>query len=443
MKKIYLKLLVIVTVTLLVNGREAFNAAAAIPPQQGGNLLQNPSFERPYNNDGAAEHWVRWHRESGEDQFDDCANGYHKRPRWGDATDFVQDGSVSQYVGNNWDTWAGGVWQTVSVTPGSTYRFSFYARGRGAMQGAPEPSDSSLNMNIRAGIDPNGSGLWSDGDVVWGAAGSPHDEWQLFSVEATATGDQVTVFTAADWGVPGVNQCRRFLDTYFDGAQLVEVGPPPTATSPPQPTAPLPPPATATPLPPTETPTPAVTPTDTPVPTDTPSPTPAGGTICINAFVDENADGLHDANEGYMAGVTFTVADEQEVINQAVSPGGEEPVCFEGLSSGTYQIAQILPGRLEPTTATNTSLEVEEGKVYGIEFGSRIDTGESGGSNGAGSDEVAVNLEIPTVPPETEATPQEGGGFNLASYTGLLLIVLAVIVLGGILYFWLRRQTSG
>src|SRR5690606_15697018 len=103
----------------------------------------------------------------------------------------------------NWDTWAAGVWQTVPVTPGTTYRFSVYAKGRGSNDTVPAPSEGGLRMDVRVAIDPNGSGLWNDSDVVWSGAANPHDQWQQLSIEATATGDRMTVFTAADWGVEG------------------------------------------------------------------------------------------------------------------------------------------------------------------------------------------------------------------------------------------------
>lgn len=440
MKIVHVKLIAL-TLVLLVMGSHVAPGWAA-PAQQGANLLKNPGFEAPYTDDGAAHDWVRWHRQSSEDEFGDCTNGYHKLPRWGNATDFKRDGGSAQYVGNNWDTWSAGVWQNVSVTPGSTYRFTFYARGRGASEPAPAPSDHSLNMNIRAGIDPNGSGVWHDGDVVWGTAGSPHDQWQQFSVEATATGDTITVFTSADWGIPGVNQCRRHLDTYYDSAQLVEVAPPPTATSPPPPP---PPPATNTPLPPTNTPTPEVTPTNTPIPTDTPTPTPeppAGAIVCVNAFNDEDASGTHEADEGFIAGVTFTVASSEEVVGQAVSPGRDEPVCFEELEPGTYQVAQIVPGRLEMTTAANAVLEVEEGKTYGVEFGSRIRPTAANDAEATGPDVLANNPQTTTVEAETDepaAVPEAGSGFSLLAFSGLAVIVLAVALLGVLTYFWWQR----
>ncbi|MCA9961018.1 MAG: carbohydrate binding domain-containing protein [Anaerolineales bacterium] len=438
MKKIQLILLLTILVTLLVPGHGAPTVAA-----QGTNLLQNPSFEGPYDDKGAASSWARWHRESSADQFGDCTNGYHKKPRWGQATDFVYDGGSSQYVGNNWDTWSGGMWQNVTVTPGSTYRFSFWARGYGSMDSA-DPSYTGLNMAIRAGIDPNGSGLWSDGDVVWGAAGNAHDQWVQFSVEATATGNTISVFTSSNWAVPGVNQCYKFLNTYFDAASLVEVGPPPTST--PLPTnTPLPAPVvTNTPLP---TATPEFTATPLPTPTNTPSPTPEppqGGRVCVNAFDDRNANGQHDSDEGYMGGVTFTVANTELMVGQAISAGTADPFCFEGVQPGSYQVTQLVPGRLEMTTAGNATIAVEEGKTVGLEFGSRLQPTDVASSDTSSPDTVSSAAEIPTTAPvATEsAAPAADSGMNTTVIVGLVVIGLAVILLGGLLYAFLRRQTG-
>ena len=410
----------------------------AVPPQQT-NLLTNPGFESPYDGDGSANGWVRWDRVSSADQFDDCKNGYHKSPRWGRATDFKHGGDSSQYVGNNWDTWAGGVWQTVSVVPGTTYRFTFYGRGYGSMDSG-DPSNTGLNMNMRGGLDPNGSGLWSDGDVVWSGTGSPHDTWQQFAVEATATGDKMTVFVAADWGIKGVNQCYKFLNTYFDDAALVETAPPATNTPPPPPTSPPPPPVTNTPVPPTATNTPAVTATNTPIPTDTPSPTPTGATLCINAFADNNANGVNDNDEGYMAGVTFTIASGGQVVGQVISNGSPDPVCLEGLAPGSYQIAQIVPARLEMTTAANTTLDVNDSSSFGVEFGSRLRPADSSDGQAIANNPEATPADA--VPTAQSAPEEEGSGMSILAISGLVVILLAVIMLGVLIFLVLRKQTK-
>ncbi|MEM7800003.1 MAG: hypothetical protein AAF633_12495, partial [Chloroflexota bacterium] len=113
-------------------------------------------------------------------------------------------------------------------------------------------------------------------------------------------------------------------------------------------------------------------PTETPIPTPTFTPTPAGGTICINAFSDPNANGLKDGNEGYMAGVRFTVAQGSSVVAEGASPGTNNPICVENLPVGTYQIGQILPDTLEMTTAGNIDIEISQGQNFRLEFGSRV-----------------------------------------------------------------------
>ncbi len=416
--------LVTTTLTKLVTD------VSAAPLQQTNNLLQNPGFEQPYSN-GAAEHWVRWHRESSL-KDSECLTGYHFKPKWNAETntDRVHDGFVSQFIGNNWDTWAGGMWQTVDVTPGTEYRFTFSGRGRGSNDPAPASSEAGLQMNFRAGVDPNGSGLWNDADVVWGAAGSPHDQWQQFSVEVTATGNQMTVFTAVDWGVVGVNQCRQFLDSWVDSAELVAIAAPPTATS-------APPVATSVPTQPPASPTAVTPPTNTPIPTATPEPTattPAGGTICLNAFADEDGNGLHEAGEGYMAGVTFTIASDSEVVAQAVSAGTTDPICFDGLPASDYQIAQEIPSRLEMTTAGNATIVVADGQTAGLEFGSRLRLANSAANDAAQDNVVQLPAESTLLPVSAE------DGASLPAWTGLVVIGLAVILLSVLLFFALRRS---
>lgn len=445
MKKVRLQLICIALTLLFFGGQVTSNEAA----QAQTNLLQNPGFEFPYHDDGAATGWVRWHRNSSEDQFSDCANGYHKLPHWTPETasaQFIHSGSVSQHIGNNWDTWAAGVWQNVSVTPGTTYRFTVHAKGRGSNDPVPAPSEAGLRMDIRVGIDPNGSGLWSDSDVVWSGTINPHDQWQPLSIQATATGDKVTVFTAADWGLEGVNQCRLFLDVWFDTAELVAAAPPPTNTPPPAPTQPPPPPVTNTPVPPTNTATPEVTPTETAVPTDTPSPvptTPPGGTVCVNAFADDNANGLHDDDEGYMGNVTFTLASDNQVVGQAVSSGSDNPVCFDGLDPGAYEIAQNVPGRLEMTTAAGATITVEEGKTVGVEFGSRIRANASADTETASADTVASVVTpagVDDVDIE-ESVATANSGLSLPALSGLIVLIVAVVLLGMLIFLVLRRAT--
>ena len=432
------KIAFILLITLLVVGVRAAPGRAA-PARQGANLLQNPGFEQPFSG-GVAGNWENWSKATPKSD-EECLVAYHVLPKWNveTAAGFVRAGT-SQYVGNNWDTWSGGVYQTVSATPGTTYRFSFYGRGRGTNEASPAASETNLQMNMRAGIDPNGGTAWNDADVVWSDDGSPHDTWQQFSVEAPATGNQITVFTSADWGVTGVNQCRQFLDTWVDEAQLVAQTPPtqPPPTVPPQPTGGVPTePAAATLAATLATTAPAAS--ATPGANESPTATPAGSsTICVNAFLDANGNGLRDADEGYVAGVTLTVAQGATIAGQAVSTGGEEPLCFGGLMAGRYEVAQTLPATLETTTQPNAAIDVAEGQTVALEFGSRLQTTPTAPPDTPTADATQLTATaVAAVGTGGEAA--DAGGSNWLVYLGLGAIVVGVALLGVLLYTMLRR----
>ncbi len=433
--------------TFLLSGRSEgavsgnYTLQNAVPPKQT-NLLQNPGFEEPYGS-GFAQGWSGWHQElNSNPKPENCSGRYSVRPKWFAEANgaLILDGGRSQHVGNEFDTWRGGVMQTLNVAAGSTYRFSFWAIGRASNDQFPAPSDTAVNLGVRAGIDPNGSGLWNDGDIVWGSAGSPHDggsqsNWQQFSVEATATGGQVTVFTQADFS--GANQCRAHLDIWFDQAQLIEVGPPPTATSPPPPPPPPAPIATNTPVPPTNTPVPEDTPTNTPVPTETPSPTPTGGTICVNAFADSSGNGQRDADEGFMGGITFTIVQDNNVITQGVSTGSELPVCFGPVPAGVYTVAQIIPRNLELTTSPEATIDVTEGATISLEFGSRFRSADNLEVAGAATPTAqAVTVVEPPSSPDSDGS----GDLGILAIVGLVAIFLALVLLGVLIFILLRQQ---
>lgn len=437
-KKHWLFLLTVSVVVLaaLPGGLRPESVAAA--PLQQTNLLTNPGFEQPFTS-GAASGWARWHRDTGKLG---CETPYAVQPTWAQEanTALIRDGATSQHIGNTWDTWHAGVMQTVNVTAGTRYRFTFWSIGRASQEQFPAPSDTSVGLGVRAGIDPNGSGLWSDADIVWGASGSPHDSgnqanWLQFTVEATAAASQITVFVSAD---VSPFPCRaKHYDMWFDAAQLIEIAPPPTNTPLPPPP---PPPATNTPRPPTATATPAETPTNTPeptaIPTNTPEP-PQGGVICVNAFADDNANGQHEPTEGFMAGVTFTIAQGDQVVAQGISPGSSTAVCFENVPAGNYIIAQVVPRNLEMTTAGSTTLDVVEGATISLEFGSRI-------KPDTGPEPAATATAIAQVPGETPdgSGGDSGGGLSLLAISGLVAILVAIGLLGALIFILLRQQRS-
>jgi hypothetical protein len=413
------------------------HSAAAVPPMQA-NLLSNPSFEEPYSS-GVAQGWAKWHEEKNSSpKPQNCSAAYSVLPKWEpevSSAGLILDGARSQHVGNSFDTWHGGVFMTLPATQGTTYRFSFWATGRASNDQYPAPSNTEVNMGVRAGIDPNGSGIWYDGDVVWGGSGSPHmagsqGNWQQFTVEATAAGTQISVYVQADFS--GANQCREHLDMWFDRAELVVAGPPPTNTPPPPPPQPV---VTNTPVPPPPTDTPAPTPTSAEPPTATPThtpPPPQGGAICANAFADANANGLRDVTEGYMAGVTITVSQSGAVvaIEQGVTTGSPTAICFENMPAGAYDVTQSIPPSLEMTTAATAAIQVTNGTRVSLEFGSRV-AAEDGNNSGA--------TVSPTATTSSGTPPADQGEPSTLAIVGLAAIALAVVLLVVLVVVVLRQ----
>ena len=434
-------LLLLCLLTLaLRNGAEPTSAA----PARQSNLLNNPSFEEPYSS-GTAQNWSPWHQElNSNPKPANCSDRYAVRPTWSPEYNgsIILDGGRSQHVGNQFDTWRAGVMQTINVNPGSTYRFAFWGTGRASNDQYPVPSDTAVNLGIRGGIDPNGSGVWSDGDVVWGGSGSPHmsggsGNWQQFFVEATATGNQMTVFVQGD--TSGANQCRAHIDVWFDKAELVEAGPAPTNTPPPPPPPPPQPVVTNTPLPPTATATLAIPPTATPAPTKTPTNTPEppkGGVICVNAFADSNGNGVRDADEGYMAGVTFTVAQGDQVVANGVSTGSSTAICFATIPAGTYIVAQQVPRNVEMTTAQNATVDVTDGSTISLEFGSRVETDGSGEAIG----QVTPGSGEGQSPDQGGDGSSNDSGPSPLAFIGLAAILVAVVLLVVLIVVLLRQS---
>lgn len=157
-----------------------------------------------------------------------------------------------------------GLYQQVSnIIPGTPLRFQVYMQtwsctAEGAWNHCPTGhlSNQPAPMNTRVGIDPTGgTNPWA-ATVVWGPVIETHDRWTLFSVDATAQAETVTVFTYSrvDWGG---GWARLNNDVYVDSASLVAIGEAqPTVPAPATPSVPQAPPAAPALPAPTSTPRP-------------------------------------------------------------------------------------------------------------------------------------------------------------------------------------------
>ena len=90
----------------------------------------------------------------------------------------------------------------VSAPSGARVRLTVYGHLWAAQRGwaTNVPSDTSIAVVSRIGLDPNGADYpTADSQVIWSGTASPHDTWTPFSVEGTvgASGQvQVILYTS-------------------------------------------------------------------------------------------------------------------------------------------------------------------------------------------------------------------------------------------------------
>lgn len=108
--------------------------------------------------------------------------------------------------------------QQVSAVANGRYCFSSWGHAwssRETLSGwLSDPNDHG-DLFQRVGIDPTGGADWQSPNVVWSEMRMQYDEFGLFSVEAVAEADLITVFIWSKANVP-----VKHNDVYWDDARL-------------------------------------------------------------------------------------------------------------------------------------------------------------------------------------------------------------------------------
>ncbi len=163
------------------------------------------------------------------------------------------------------------------------------------------------------------------------------------------------------------------------------------------------------------TPTPAEAgPTPTPV-LPTPTAVPQMGSICVFLFEDANGNAVFDDDEVYLAGGAVSLQSRAGEAHTGTT--ADEPLCFDELPPGDYSIAMGIPEGLNPTTATNRPLRLEEGDTLYVAFGAQY-----------------ARQDVGLLAPRGA----EGG----AQGSPLLALVGAALVLGGLALGWYAWRAS-
>lgn len=220
----------------------ASQPVSAQPAEQEQNLLLNPSFEQPFvpdqRGDGGgfvAHGWGAWWYNDEGDEYD---GPEFKQAKLADDPYRVRSGENAQQYFRAWALHIAGVYQGVSVPANSRVRFTIYGHAWSSWCDTSsndvicDARDSSYGGGInpiamKIGIDPTAGVDPFSPNIVWSEARGVYDNYEIFSVEATAQGDSVTVFTysSPEWPAAVIN-------VYWDDATLVVVGENPSEETP-------------------------------------------------------------------------------------------------------------------------------------------------------------------------------------------------------------------
>ncbi len=145
---------------------------------------------------------------------------------------------------------------------------------------------------------------------------------------------------------------------------------------------------------------------------EVPTAVPGEAIVCVLLYDDVNGDALHQDTEATIPeGAVSVIGTSGQYSQTANSTSGVDPICFDKVIPGTYNISVAAPEGYNPTTQLNYTLDIKIGEQIYVDFGA-----QKGG----------------------EASPQdpasEPGSSNLLGILGIILVLAAV---GLAVYAWM------
>jgi hypothetical protein len=144
----------------------------------------------------------------------------------------------------------------------------------------------------------------------------------------------------------------------------------------------------------------------TPTPTQgppTPTPFDGNGTVCIVLYEDSDGNQKRSEDEFYLAGGVISINNRSGTYSETRDTvGGDpalvEPVCFEQVPEGEYNLSMGIPEGYNPTTSMNYALTVTAGDTIVVDFGaqpgSQINATEDVPNNGQGGGRSPLLLAV-------------------------------------------------
>ena len=95
--------------------------------------------------------------------------------------------------------------------------------------------------------------------------------------------------------------------------------------------------------------------------------------MCVFLYNDVNGNALAEENEAAIPGGEVSLTDREgeiSLVNSTVF--GLEPLCFEDIPEGDYNISVAAPEGYNPTTLMNYALTLKAGESSILDFGAQV-----------------------------------------------------------------------
>ena len=123
------------------------------------------------------------------------------------------------------------------------------------------------------------------------------------------------------------------------------------------------------------TPTPPLPPSEvaTPTPGITTPQVEGFGIICVLLYDDINGDSVRQPEELSLANGAISLVNNIGTFNQtSMTTSGPDPICFNDIPEGGYNLSVAVPDGYNPTTVTNTPIKLVAGDQTTMNFGAQL-----------------------------------------------------------------------